>query len=158
MITEDYVSFEIAKLLKEKGFDGPCYKVWESHGESPTLVGAPWFVEGETVVNRELVDAAAKQYAYEYDLSNKVEGYLAPTLQMAMKWLREVHSLNVYVRAVWKDVEIQYGNWEESVVGYDWFIENLSHNSHLKTSTEESFRTYEEACEVAIKYCLKNLI
>ena len=30
MITEDYVSFEIAKLLKEKGFDKyplfPCYK------------------------------------------------------------------------------------------------------------------------------------
>jgi len=24
MITEDYVSFEIAKLLKEKGFDVPC--------------------------------------------------------------------------------------------------------------------------------------
>ena len=25
MITEDYVSFEIAKLLKEKGFSEPCY-------------------------------------------------------------------------------------------------------------------------------------
>ena len=50
MITEDYVSFETAKLLKEKGFDGPCYKVWETHGDSQTLVGAPWFVEGETVV------------------------------------------------------------------------------------------------------------
>ena len=24
MITEDYVSFETAKLLKEKGFDGEC--------------------------------------------------------------------------------------------------------------------------------------
>lgn len=24
MITEDYVSFEVAKLLKDKGFDSPC--------------------------------------------------------------------------------------------------------------------------------------
>jgi hypothetical protein len=24
MITEDYVSFEVAKLLKEKGFNEPC--------------------------------------------------------------------------------------------------------------------------------------
>ena len=32
-ITEDYVSFEIAKLLKEKGFDIPCdsyYTYFES--------------------------------------------------------------------------------------------------------------------------------
>ena len=26
MITEDYVSFETAKLLKEKGFDELCYQ------------------------------------------------------------------------------------------------------------------------------------
>ena len=25
IITEDYVSYEVAKLLKEKGFDEPCY-------------------------------------------------------------------------------------------------------------------------------------
>lgn len=29
MITEDYCSYEVAKLLKEKGFDEPC-KVWYS--------------------------------------------------------------------------------------------------------------------------------
>ena len=28
MITEDYVSFETAKLLKEKGFDEPCTYLW----------------------------------------------------------------------------------------------------------------------------------
>lgn len=29
MITEDYVSFETAKLLKEKGFDESCRAVYE---------------------------------------------------------------------------------------------------------------------------------
>jgi len=29
MITEDYVSFETAKLLKEKGFDEECYRFWQ---------------------------------------------------------------------------------------------------------------------------------
>lgn len=28
IITEDYVSFEVAKLLKEKGFDVKCRWVW----------------------------------------------------------------------------------------------------------------------------------
>ena len=30
MITEDYVSFETAKLLKEKGFDGICRTAYET--------------------------------------------------------------------------------------------------------------------------------
>ena len=28
MITEDYVDFSTAKLLKEKGFDEPCYMAY----------------------------------------------------------------------------------------------------------------------------------
>ncbi len=30
MITEDYVSFETANLMKEKGFDEPCFRYAES--------------------------------------------------------------------------------------------------------------------------------
>ena len=135
MITEDYVSFEIAKLLKEKGFDIPLSYYYNSDSK--------------------------KGYATTYNW-NQTTGdfpdYSCPTLQMTMKWLREVRGLNVYARAIWKDVEIQYGNWEEAVVGYDWFIESLSDNSYSKTNTEEPFRTYEEACEAAIKFCLENLV
>ena len=32
MITENYVSFEIAKLLKEKGFNEPCLMCYTSDG------------------------------------------------------------------------------------------------------------------------------
>lgn len=40
MITEDYCSFEISKLLKEKGFDEPCTelnKLCLRDGEKPVL-------------------------------------------------------------------------------------------------------------------------
>ena len=143
MITEDYVSYETAKLLKEKGFDGPCYKVWESHGDSQTLVGAPSFVEGETVVNRESVDAAAKQYVYEYSLNNNVEGYLAPTIQMAMKWLREVYGL--FIRII------------EDIAGnvFEWSVYQKNYGCRASTCVENS---YEQACETAIKCCLEKLI
>ncbi len=35
MITEDYVSFETAKLLKEKGFDELCYQKYDSQLPTP---------------------------------------------------------------------------------------------------------------------------
>jgi hypothetical protein len=35
MITEDYVSFETAKLLKEKGLDKACNRVYQGHTLTP---------------------------------------------------------------------------------------------------------------------------
>ncbi len=151
MITEDYVSFEVAKLLKEKGFNGPCYKVWESHGDSQTLVGASWFVEGETVVNRESVDAAAKQYVYEYSLNNNVEGYLAPTLQMTIKWLREVHNYDI---SICLDSYVEPYDNEYYIV----IRRRKDRFEEISPCEQTYFKTYEEACEAAIKYCLENLI
>ncbi len=146
MVTEDYVSFETAKLLKEKGFDGICHKVWESHGDSTTLVEAAWFVEGETVVNRELVDTAAKRYAEEYNPNYTVDGYLAPTLQMAMKWLRETHNMHIEVKYFFEPRIYKY-----TITYTPIALDNIS-------SHPQCFNTYEESCEAAIKYCLEKLI
>ena len=153
MITEDFIDFETAKLLKEKGFDGPCYKVWESHGKSSTLVSASCFVEGETVVNKKLVDTAAKLYAYEYSLNNKVEGYLAPTLQMVMKWLREEHNICIQL-TFHQNIKKEWG-W--------YFMYFVMGTNSLKNCVREfglskTYSSYEEACEAAIKCCLENLI
>ena len=82
MITEDYVSFETAKLLKEKGFDCAC-EVWYS--EYTSQFGG----EKYTVI--------------EFDNHNRFnENYkfvcYAPTLQMAMKWLREKYNIHIEPR------------------------------------------------------------
>ena len=67
MITEDYVSFETAKLLKEKGFDEATFYDYNERGTR-------WFEE--VLVNH-----------------NSQGGVACPTLQMAMKWLRKVHEI-----------------------------------------------------------------
>lgn len=73
MITEDYVSFEVAKLLKEKGFDEYCEQIYDGDGDlSRNICG---------YINEEK--------------ANEFFSALAPTHQMAMKWLREVHKLHV---------------------------------------------------------------
>lgn len=66
MEKEQYVSFEVAKLLKEKGFDEECHHVYE--GED---------IEWANILYGEDV------------LSNSNDVISAPTQQMAMRWLRE---------------------------------------------------------------------
>lgn len=125
MITEDYVSFEIAKLLKEKGFDEPvatCYSNY--NGLKPY-----------TLINTGV-------YSYKNSTEHSPFWISAPTLQMAMKWLREVHRLFICV--------------EIGVGAYAWNITNTT--DYAIVYVDATVGTYEEACEVAIKYCLENLI
>ena len=69
MITEDYVSFETAKLLKEKGFDEPCCR---------------------NVSRGFISDILVKEASEE-------PSYPQPTIAMAMKWLRESHKIHICV-------------------------------------------------------------
>lgn len=64
MIEEAYCSFEIAKLLKEKGFITPCDWLYCNDGT----------------------------FGHRNSLWDK-EMFPAPTHQMAMAWLREAHYL-----------------------------------------------------------------
>ena len=131
MITEDYVSFETAKLLKEKGFDCAC-KVWYS--EYTSQFG------GE------------KYTSIEFDNHNKFnENYKficsAPTIQMAMKWLREEYNCFIQIKEYFDIKQYQAfvsKNGKTTYCEPDWFHPICS--------------SYEEACEAAIKYCLENLI
>ena len=126
MITEDYVSFETAKLLKEKGFDENCSR----YAESKKI-----YDDGDWIVANVTGSAVG-----------------VPTLQMAMKWLREVHNLVIepYRTAcgyLYTISSIPYGSTK-----YD--------NSRAFNGDDEDsgqWTTWEKACEDGIKYCLKNL-
>jgi hypothetical protein len=124
MITEDYVSFETAKLLKEKGFDEATFYDYNERGTR-------WFEE--VLVNH-----------------NSQGGVACPTLQMTMKWLREVHNKHCDI-GVWKDGWF-YDIFDTKILTGDIYQEFKCYNSG------EGFNSYEEAAEAAIKYCLENLI
>lgn len=66
-IKEDYVSFEVAKLLKEKEFNWDCITYYVS--SEPDNVQYSMFFENNTTWEKRCCSA--------------------PTLQMACKWLRE---------------------------------------------------------------------
>lgn len=119
-ITEDYVSFETAKLLKEKSFNEPCYTCY---------------------LNKEL------SY-YDY-LSTNFElidnAYSAPTLQMAMKWLREEYRISIEISAL-------------NCYYCTYTIYRLLEEKVKEVYNDGTYSSYEDATNDALKYCLEHLI
>ena len=128
MITEDYVSFGTAKLMKEKEFnaDVNCTHV---------------YVYGRVV---------SKDYFRDI---NELEEYIqAPTLQMAMKWLREVHGLHISLEPCY--------DYDSMHVIFLAFVQNVAdvHEFMDGRKNVASYPNAEKSCELAIRYCLENLI
>ena len=126
-MNEDYVSFETAKLLKEKGFD--------------IYVSSFYDVEGEF---------SRKEADWNWNIGTH---YSAPTLQMTMKWLRNNFNLNLVPYALslgW--VFDVFDLSDRDITGCE---EIYSMNFPTKSTC---YKTYEEACEAGIRYCLENLI
>jgi len=132
MITEDYVSFETAKLLKEKGFDGIVKSYYGETG-----------LEGYMLGMRTTNNSQLESYFYA-----------RPTLQMAMKWLRKRYNLEIYP---YHDNSSIYS----SKPPFKWWYEIIKWPNTVaeyESGKDEEFDTYEDVCEAAIKYCLENLI
>ena len=139
MITEDYVSFEVAKLLKEKGFDEICrafWKVWDNH---------------TTICD------CSSSHLFEYCHNSMLEQYnddeelniACPTLQMAMRWLRENHNIDIMICVV---------DHSTITMEQDYYFYKIMLNRRHKHNESPFYHTYEETAESAIKYCLENLI
>ena len=97
MITEDYISFEVAKLLREKGFDESCYQKYDDEGYlSFNHVG---YINAEKPTE----DFSA----------------LAPTHQMVMKWLRKKHIIIVISPEI-LNIETHCSDWGGEI----WWEDN----------------------------------
>lgn len=72
MVEERYCSFEISKLLREKGFNEPCRAAYTKYGK--------------------LFTTQIQQY-----VTNIVWECVAPTHQMAIDWLREKKNIFIII-------------------------------------------------------------
>lgn len=83
MIQEAYCSFEVAKLLKEKGFDELIRTRYKDNGK---------FVSGDY-----------------YNWNNSPMGDVsAPTHQMAMAWLRKEHNILLFLLPAQENGKLVY--------------------------------------------------
>ena len=132
MIKEEYVSFEVARLLKDKGFDQNC---------------ATYYLDGQVW----------RHYHGEVIPKDK-QIYAAPTQAMAIRWLREVHNFHVD-SSIYTDTDGD-SEHEYTYTYWDWLIFNSESGRRIAEPQIGCGRydSYEQACEAAIKYCLENLI
>lgn len=132
MITEDYVSFEVAKLLKEKGFIGD--------GEVGCRCG--FYKQNKEYPSQiDLVYDDLNNFELEYNEC------LRFTHQMIMKWLREVYNICIVISC---DVCDSFDFYATIYIkGESSWI----HVDYIYVSKD-----YKQVADSAIEYCLTNLI
>ena len=83
MIVEQFVSFDIARMLKEAGFDVPCRGVY--------VTDRTGYYEFREYDNKQTTDDLCwnTEDGFQYE-------YLAPTQALAARWLREVYNVAIY--------------------------------------------------------------
>lgn len=123
------VNFELAKLLKEKGYNfyHPT-SYWE--GEITHMTTGYALEDGTT---------SQKNY---WDF----ERYYAPTISEVVMWLYEKHGIWIVVMPKRKDKGLFWGGYIDT--GKDEFMKSYGSN----------FNTPTAAYKAAIEYALKNLI
>lgn len=136
MIHDEIVTYEVAKLAKEKGF--------------PQHIGNDaYVVENEYDVEYEVGSCYPIQFIPDY-----LPTITAPTQSLLQRWLREEKSVNISI-----DSEEDFGG--ENLI-YEW---QASHKKYIAdgsfilnpVSDMEFYSTYEKALEYALKYALENL-
>ena len=128
---EYYVSLEVAKLLKEAGFD------WEVNHSYPNISA---------------LDNSCSEYmedlSFYHNLNDgKYGGLSVPTLEVAQRWLREEKNLILLI-----DMAPSYCNGKP--MGYK-FVIHVSCGNHIFGEWKD---TYEEALEAGIKKALEIIL
>ncbi len=157
-ITEDYCSFEVSKLLKEKGFDCQCDMLHIEKEKHPIL--GSLFKDGndlEIVTNSQF-----EEYKVEYGFDGYLKGkeiLTIPTHALAIKWLLVNHkvAIDVVLRSSepsWLAVIVNnYSITHKGSGNFDYFT-----NETRLTNEFKGWKTPEEATETALLYTLKHLI
>lgn len=130
MITEDYVSLETAKLLKEKGFDEDTMCVY---------IGRYLRIKSLSTISN----------------NTNMPVIPAPTHQMAAKWLRR-KGMYINVNVNEREICDTNGNHESTYSYWKYGISNTTDGIYVHEGNEE-YQFFEEAMEAAIQYCLTNL-
>lgn len=150
---EQVISFETAKLAKEKEFKEEClhyyfedaefrqHKIEDTYG----YYGEEYTVEYEELLNNWNDKFLIKKNGDRCFGCKKTNGYLetfsAPTQSLLQKWLREEHRLHIC---------IAYGDLSNKYMG-----DIMSHDGKMLVDIECIHDTYEDALEEGLQEALK---
>lgn len=143
MDMSDFVSFELAQKLKEKGFRKKCLYCYRNR-------------DGKLFANPLYNNDATETYITTNDLlyshNSKVESRIdAPTISQVLKWLREEKKI-VFGITPMQDVDSDYLGWCITIykVADDGY--------GLSWQEELYYDSYESSAIAGIEYVIDNLI
>ena len=125
---EYYVDLEVAKLLKDAGFDWECCYCYDAK-------------------TKDFLDDNEGKFNFNEGDDN--DFYSAPTLDVVQRWLREIKCIHLYVRPI-----LDERKYVVTVVVDDLTWGQVNDN----TGTAKRFNTYEEAQESGIKKALEIIL
>ena len=132
---ETLITFETAKLAKEKGFDIPCENFYVE------------YLDDDVVDLFNYEEQRGSGFAELYR-NNKESKFSAPTQSLLQKWLREVHKIHVDI----KEWELTY--WYFYIKdGRTSPVKNI--RIKIDEDSKWEFDSYEEALEVGLLEGLK---
>jgi hypothetical protein len=133
---EELVSFETAKLAKEKGFDLKVDSIYSEYSNNSIIIDNSHLKKYNKFSKTEYIENK------NWNKSNKFTS--APTQSLLQKWLREVYNTHLMVEPFYNEQKVL-------VYGLDLITERIEE----ETIVEKGFKTYEEALEVGLQEALK---
>ena len=135
---EDFVSFDLAKKLKEKGFDEKCYTFYEYDSKE--------FYREESIPC----------------CNSRSDDYAAPTISQVLKWLREEKKIHIEP-CILADCDTDadgkiityYTYWSFSITSIESGDMIYFEYEHVN---DRKFDSFEYAALAGLKYALDNLI
>lgn len=138
----EYVDFNLAKKLKEKGFT--CQYPIAMYNE----LGVFYALYTSADCNPQIKSVFGNREYYDYDDFDEHD-CVCPTISQVLKWLREEKKIFIEV--------YMYNNhylWEI----YNAEIVDIDMTQKSEKYSEEEYLTYEDAAIAGIEYVLDNLI
>jgi hypothetical protein len=148
---DELVSFELAKLAKDKGFNEYCENAFDVYKDKNISEN----IKDETAIEffdgfvkdlhgyKNYRGADAKEnYLHRRDISDDL-WLLRPTQSLLQKWLRDVHDIHVSV----SPMHLSRG-WRQQAY-------NMKKGHYKGASAGFHYKTYEEALEIGLEQALK---
>lgn len=132
-MNEDYVSYEIAKKLKEKGYPQKSFGKY-------SMAGACYFDDG--------------RFYEDGCIANVEDCCSAPTISQVLKWLRERETrIDIVVYPIDRSTAFIGGEIYTIAIYID-----RERDIAINRNGKDKYRTYEQAALAGIWYVIDNLI
>lgn len=135
----DFVNFELAKKLKEKGFD--CKYPFAMYDEDGDFY--PLFTSCDEDEDSNCIFGKRMYYGYDDFVGDK-DAVIAPTISQVLKWLREEKKLFIEISCNYTD--------------YFPTVRLLDSRQTDYIRGDVIYSTYEQAALAGIEYTINNLI